>query len=420
MDTQELEQAIFTEPDSDLSEHVQRILSGEDQVTLESLIDTCYNSTLAQQRLINNSCLSGDNIISLALINDCEQLFKCIVEILAAKSQAYKPLRRELMFKFRRRHHFTWIAKLEETEIKWMLRSCIEAPAHDLFVSTVVREMSDLGRDLNIFLTGYSPVAHVIQRCEGKTYRNLMRTDLYALKTLDGEPLIFQTVECGESQALSSDIQRRLELWNSLINEKSLIEGQYFGTNLFTRAIEMNDIPLVDYLLKEYRGTLSILNSSELPLIIAIKCGSNVIIDNLIIAEFCAVEKNKRGMTPLQAAFYSDCASIAEILLRNVPYKDIFTMDNLCRAMSAGKWWIAKTIFEGIIANCDLTEVFERDGRSYTALEKQIDVMTSRRVFGKGREKPRSSMLLSTWRWCSDRTTLNILDTDGRDWWHLS
>ena len=421
MDNQELAQAIFAEPERELSEQVQNILSGKHQVTIENLISVCNTTTLAQQRLINNSRLCGDNIISLALKNDCEELFKCVVGALAARSQTYKPLNKEIVYKFKRKHHFTWIANLEERELKWMLRSCIEAPSYSTFVYKVVREMSEIGRDLNMFLTEYSPLAHIIYRGETGTYQNLMRTELSGLKTLDGEPLIFQVVECEGNHTFHQDIQSRIELWDLLITKEDLIHGQYFGTNLFTRAIEMHDLPLVDYLIEQYPETVCKLESNELPLIVAIKCGSYEIAERLIRGGFSSTERNKRGLTPLQAAFYSDCACMTELLLRHALDKDIFTMDNLCRAMSAGRWWLAKKIFEGIMINCDLAEIFGENNRSCSALEVQIDIMTTRYALGEGQKKPEQNMLaLYTWKWCTTRLTLDILDTDGRDWWYLS
>ena len=420
MNNQELIQAIFAEPEPELSEQVQNILSGKDQVTIEDFINVCNVSTLAQQRLINNSRLCGDNIISLALKNDCEQLFRCVVGILAERSQAHKPLCKELVYKFRE-HHFVWIAKLDEKELKWMIKSCIEAHSYSTFVYRVVKKMSELERDLNMFLVDYSPLAHIIYRGEAGTYQNLMRTELSGLKTLDGQPLIFQAVECEGNHTFHQDIQSRIVLWNLLITEEDLIHGQYFGTNLLIRAIEMYDISLVDYLIEQYPKTVCNLESNELPLIVAIKCGSYAIAERLIRGGFSSTERNKRGLTPLQAAFYSDCPCMTELLLRHAQDKDIFTMDNLCRAMSADKWWLAKKIFEGIMIDCDLAEIFEKNNRSCSALEAQIDVMTTRYTLGKSQKKPDQDMLvLYTWKWCTNRLTLDILDTDGRDWWYLS
>ena len=410
---------MFSKSDLELSEHIEKILTKRCQITIRQLLIACKDSTTIKKRLIVNSKLHGDNIVILSLKHNCEELFRCIIKILVTENSMNGQLNREAMFHINTAEKFIWIASLEETEIKWIMKQALEAPAHNLFVSTIVKYMDQLGRNMNMFTTGYNPLAHAISLTEYPTYRNIARSAIGHLQWLDGEPIIFHTVETMEFPFMTDKIRLRMNMWQSLITEEVLHDAQVHGTNLFKRAVEYEDIPLITYLIDNHRETVIKLRSEELPLITAIESGAKEVVEILIRANFSSTTKGKNGMTPLQTAFYSPCVRIMELILIGAENSEIYTLDNLCRAMSAQRWWIAKKILDEIYDNYDLVRIFG-EGMSYEVVRLQVDTMTTRSMLGKSKKLNQKSPKKAKRDWCIAHRDPDILETKGRDWWHAS
>lgn len=425
MDSFNAIETIFSLSDTDLSQNIESILARKCQITIQNLVAACKDSQLIRTRLVNNSRLHGDTVIILALKFNCETLFKCIIKILAKENSMQKQFNREVIKYINTKEKFIWIASLEEDEIKWVMRQAMEIPAHLIFVKVIIKEMDSLGRNMNMFYSGYNPMAHAVYINDCRVYQKLTATAINHIKSLDGEPIIFRTVKTMDFPFVTDTIQTRMKMWRHLITQESLLEAQIYGTNLFTRAIEERDIPLLVYLIENHRETLSQLSSRELPLNLAIKTGSIVTVEKLLLAHFSAVEKNDNGITPLQTAFYSECVRMAEMTLENVIDSDIYTLDNLCAAMSASKWWLAKEILTGIQRTCELPEIFG-EGMSFEAIRLQIDAMTTRSMLRKQAAAAGERLLNYTLpaqtriNWCQRGINPRVLGTNGRDWWDLA
>lgn len=416
---------IFSQSDADLSQNIESILARKSQITVQNLVAACKDSQIIRARLVNNSRLHGDTVIILALKFHCEELFKCIVKILTKENSMQKQLNREVTRYINTRDKFRWIASLDEDEVKWMMRQVMEVPAHILFVRTIIKEMDGMGRNMNMFCSNYNPMAHAIYIDDHRVYRRLTETVIGHIRNLDGEPIIFRTVKTMDFPFVTEAIRVRMDMWKHLITQESLLEAQVYGTNLFTKAIEENDIPLIVYLIENHRDTVSQLSSRELPLSLAIKTGSIVTVEKLLEADFSPIEKNNNGVTPLQTAFHSKCVKIVEMALENVMDPDIYTLDNLCMAMSAERWWLAKEIMAGIQATSDLLEVFGK-GMSFEVVRLQIDAMTTRSMTREKAMAAGERLLDYTVparpraNWCRRIIEPRILGTNGRDWWKLN
>ena len=427
MDTLNTIVTVFAQADIELSRYIESILLKKSQITINSLITACKDSPTIRQRIVNNSRLKGDTVIILALKYSCEELFRCIVEILAKEDAMPMQLNKEVFYtRFYCTRKLEWIAKFDEREIKWIMKQAIETPVQcDLLLKAIIREMSKLGRNMNMFCTGYNPIAHAIQTNNHRVYRGLIQSEIGHLRVLNGEPVLFYTVKRMTFTYMTSKVKERVDAWEHVISQESLLESQVYGSNLLTRAIENLDLPLVAYLIERHRLTINQLRSRELPLSIAVKTNSAEMVRRLLEANFSAVEQDRNGLTPLQVAFYSNCVRITEMLLDTLPmyrhWQDIYTLNNLCRAMSAGRWWLAKDIFEGIQARQMLKEVFGV-GMSHKVIELQIDVMTARLMLCDGirinrMQRPSEVALLQAKSgWCQ-QSTPRVLKTDGRDWW---
>ena len=428
MDTLNTITTVFAQADIELSRDIESILLKKSQITINSLITACKDSPTIRQRLVNNSRLKGDTVIILALKYNCEELFRCIVEILAKEDAMPMQLNKEVFYtRFFCTRKFEWIAKFDEREIKWVMRQAIEVPVHcDLLLKAIIREMSKLGRNMNMFCTGYNPIAHAIQTNNHRIYRRLIQSEIGHLRVLNGEPVLFHAVKRMTFTHMTSKVKERMDAWEYEISQESLLESQVYGSNLLTRAIENLDFPLVAYLIERHRLTINQLSSRELPLSIAVKTNSTEMVRRLLEANFSAVEQDRSGLTPLQVAFYSKCVRMTEMLLETINdmyihWQDIYTLDNLCRAMSAERWWLAKDIFEGIQARQMLKEVFG-EGMSHKAIELQIDIMTARLMLRDGIRTNRMqrpfevALLQAKSGWCQQNTP-RVLETGGRDWW---
>ena len=411
---------MFSQSDIDLSENVERILARKCQFTVENLVAVCRDSVAVRARLKTNSKLNGDTVIVLALKYRCEELFKCIIELLASEISVYKQLNREALHHVNSREKLNWIASMKENEIKWIMKQALEAPTHDVWIKEVVNSMDNIGRNLNMFCTGYNPLAHAIYVDNRAVYQKLTRSKMGHIRWLDGESILFYTVRTMDLPLTSEEVKPRIKMWEYLMTEENLLESQSSGTNLFIRAIESNDMTLVRYLIENHLEILHKLSSDELPLITAIKVGSIQMVYHLLHANFSPTEENKIGITPFQATLYSDCVRLPEAIIDAMVAHEIYTVDNLCRAMSANRWWLAKEIFEGIERTCDWAEAFG-EGKAHEVLQVQIDIMTTRREMGRPQQRLGLNLPIRVRRnWCRYNTVPEILRTHGRDWWDLS
>lgn len=404
----------FSGSDQELAVYTRSMLRGEG-VSRGSFLVHCKQSEKVKSRLMENSRISNNSVINLAIQYGDRQLFSEIVTMMSQLTHVQSPWKPQTCYLLSAHERYDWVAEQSDLTMKWILRETVDRVSlSSEFVCEVVNRVAAL-TGIQTFATVYNPLVHAIRTVRTETYKALIdKTQLAQITEFDGLPTVYYTVrECREEPVY------RGFLWQLIITEDSLKASQQNGTNLLIRAIKMQDYDLVGWLLQHHRTVLNGLKSDELPLIEAVKTASMSMIRILLGRNYSPVIKNENGVTALHVSFKGRCPWIVDMLLRYVSKKRLYQLDNVYAAMSADRWWLAKNIMKGIKARTNiLHETFAEDNTTYNCIELIIDNNTMRVMTGEMGITSRPMERSAKQGWCSEAEP-SIVETNGRDWYGM-
>ena len=401
--------SLFSLSDSELARETKLMLQGDGADKRDFLL-MCRTNQEVVDRLMENSRAPCNSVLNLSIVHGCRELFDAIVISMSKRHHMRSPWTTGVVHQLVTGKRANWVADLDVPVMKWVLRETVtREPRSEGFIKNVV-DLVIAKRGLQVFAREYNPLAHAIKEMRVTLYKALMLTALSQLKTVDGIPIIFNVVrETGDPAIMRV-------IWNDLVTESRLLESQVHGENLLIKAIRCEDIDLVKKLFNQHRETMFNLESDQTPLMEAVLTASIRMVSVIILEGYSPLMRNKKGLTPLQASFHGKCVWMVELMLGLVGDVYLYTLDNLFACMSAGRWWLARDIMEGIksvTSNARNELVDHRD--TYNCLELIIDANTTGIMLGRvssdrvhdGRDPMRG--------WCQTGEP-NVGNSKGRDW----
>ena len=402
--------SLFSLSDTELARETKLMLQGDGADKRDFLL-MCKTNQEVLDRLMENSRRSCNSVLSISIKYGCRELFEAIVTAMSGRHHLRSPWTIEVLQLLSKGCRAIWVADLDVPVMKWVLRETVmRVPRSEGFIKSVVDKVISM-RGLQVFARDYNPLAHAIKEMRVTLYRALMLTELSQLKRVDGIPITYNVVREKGDPTITRVI------WNDLITENRLLESQVHGENLLIKAIRCEDVDLVKRLFNQHRVTMFNLESDQTPLMEAVLTASIRMASILISEGYSPLMRNKKGLTPLQASFHGKCIWMVELMLGHVGDIFLYTLDNLFACMSAGRWWLARDIMEGIKSTVsDARNELVNNRDTYNCLELMIDANTTGIMLGRvnsdqtndGRDPKRG--------WCHCEEP-NVGNSKGRDWY---